>query len=410
MAFTIIEATMNVQPPASHAKGKQACFITGERRGHDNQGYSERRDLPGDKMKSLWACGRMRMRMKCVRVGWMPALMISFLAGLVGSSPGLAADSVEAFYKGKTMQLLIGFGPGGGYDLYGRAVARHMGRFIPGNPSLVPQNMAGAGSVRAASSLYNAAPKDGSVIGTFSRGIIVDTLLGANKGMFDAQNFGWIGSVTNEVSVCGFSRRSGIQTWDDMLSKDTTVGSSGTADDLGVYANVLRSVFDAKLKLVSGYPGTADILLAVERGELGGLCGWSWSTLKSRSKALYESKEIAVPVQLGLSPHEDLAGVPLITTLTKDPTKSAVLRLIFSRQTMARPFAAPPGLPEERLRALRTAFDATMKDKDFLAEAQRLDLEVRPVSGLEIDALVANLAKTPVDIRKLAAEASANAP
>jgi tripartite-type tricarboxylate transporter receptor subunit TctC len=336
-------------------------------------------------------------------------IMFGFLAGL-GARPGLAADSVEAFYKGKTMQLLIGFGPGGGYDLYGRAVARHLGRFIPGNPTIVPQNMAGAGSVRAASSLYNAAPRDGTVIGTFSRGIIVDTLLGANKGQFEAQNFGWLGSVTNEVSVCGFSRSSGIRTWDDMLSRDTTVGSSGTADDLGVYANVLRSVFNAKLKLISGYPGTADILLAVERGELGGLCGWSWSSLKSRSKKLYDSGEIAVPVQLGLTPHEDLPSVPLITTLTKDPAKVAVLELIFSRQTMARPFAAPPGIPEERLRALRTAFDATMRDKEFLAEAQKLDLEVRPVSGAEIDALVANLSKTPAEIRKLAAEASASAP
>ena len=342
------------------------------------------------------------------RVG--AVMMVAFVVGLCGVGSGRAADAVEAFYKGKTMQLLIGFGPGGGYDLYGRAVAHHLGRFIPGNPTIVPQNMAGAGSVRAASSLYNAAPKDGTVIGTFSRGIIVDTLLGANKGMFEAQNFGWIGSVTNEVSVCGFSRKSGIQTWNDMLTKDATVGSSGQADDLGVYANVLRSVFNAKLKLISGYPGTADILLAVERGELGGLCGWSWSTLKSRSKALYESKEIAVPVQLGLTPHEDLPDVPLITSLTNDPTKSAILQLIFSRQTLARPFAAPPGIPEERLRALRAAFDATMKDGDFLAEAQRLDLEVRPVSGSEIDDLVANLANTPGDIRKLAAEASANAP
>jgi tripartite-type tricarboxylate transporter receptor subunit TctC len=334
----------------------------------------------------------------------------AILAALAGAPASRAADSVEAFYKGKTMQLLIGFGPGGGYDLYGRAVARHLGRFIPGNPTLVPQNMAGAGSVRAASSLYNAAPKDGTVIGTFSRGIIVDTLLGANKGQFEAQNFGWLGSVTNEVSVCGFSRSSGIRTFDHMLSKDTTVGSSGTADDLGVYANVLRSVFGARLRLITGYPGTADILLAVERGELGGLCGWSWSTLKSRSKKLYDSGEIAVPVQLGLTPHEDLPNVPLITTLSRDPAKVAVLKLIFSRQTLARPFAAPPGIPAERLGALRQAFDSTMKDKDFLAEAQKLDLEVRPVSGAEIDALVANLARTPPEIRKLAAEASASAP
>jgi tripartite-type tricarboxylate transporter receptor subunit TctC len=342
-------------------------------------------------MKGRRACRPIWMKVASARRARVLAI-VTALVGLGGASPGLAADSVEAFYKGKTIQLLIGFGPGGGYDVYGRAVARHLGRFIPGNPTLVPQNMAG------------------TVIGTFSRGIIVDTLLGANKGQFEAQGFGWIGSVTNEVSVCGFSRRSGIRTWDDMLAKETTVGSSGAADDLGVYANVLRSVFDAKLRLISGYPGTADILLAVERAELGGLCGWSWSTLKSRSKALYESKEITVPVQLGLTPHEDLPNVPLVTSLTKDPTKSAVLRLIFSRQTMARPFAAPPGLPEERLQALRAAFDATMKDKDFLAEAQKLDLEVRPVSGLEIDALVANLATTPADIRKLAAEASASLP
>jgi tripartite-type tricarboxylate transporter receptor subunit TctC len=379
--------------------------MTGERRGDDNlEDHAGRQDMTGRRADGGMPMNVMKL-VRRMRVG-----MIAFLAALAGAAPGLAADSVETFYKGKTMQLLIGFGPGGGYDLYGRAVARHLGRFIPGNPTVVPQNMAGAGSVRAASSLYNAAAKDGAVIGTFSRGIIVDTLLGANKGQFDAQSFGWIGSVTNEVSVCAFSRRSGIQTFDDMLTKDSTVGSSGTADDLGVYANVLRSVFNAKLKLVSGYPGTADILLAVERGELGGLCGWSWSSLKSRSKSLYESKEIAVPVQLGLSAHEDLPNVPLIISLIRDPTKIAVLRLIFSRQAMARPFAAPPGIPAERLRALRAAFDATMQDKDFLAEAARLDLEVRPVAGLEIDELVASLARTPSEIRKLAAEASANAP
>ena len=344
MAFTIIEARTNVQRSPSWQQ--QASGPTGERRGDDNLDGREA-DMKG------WIAASVRRTRVLM-------LILMTLASLGGAGPGRAADSVEAFYKGKTMQLLIGFGPGGGYDLYGRTVARHLGRFIPGNPTVVPQNMAGAGSVRAASSLYNAAPKDGTVIGTFSRGIIVDTLLGANKGQFEAQSFGWLGSVTNEVSVCGFGRRAGIASWNDMLTKDTTVGSSGSADDLGVYANVLRSVFNAKLKLISGYPGTADILLAVERGELGGLCGWSWSSLKSRSKRLYDSGEIVVPVQLGLTPHEDLVNVPLITTLTKDPTKVAVLKLIFSRQTLARPFAAPPGIPEERLRALRTAFDLSL--------------------------------------------------
>ena len=359
-------------------------------------------------MQEWWAAARPRMT-RAPLGSLMGAALVAALVGLGGVRASQAADSVEAFYKGKTMQLLIGFGAGGGYDLYGRAVSHYLGRYIPGNPSLVPQNMAGAGSVRAASYLYNAAPKDGSVIGTFSRGIVVDTLIGADKAPFDAQNFGWLGSVTNEASVCGFSRASGIRSFDDMLRMSTTVGASGAADDLAVYPNVLRSVFGAKLKLITGYPGTAEILLAIERGELGGMCGWSWSTLKSRSKKLYDSGEITVPLQLGLTRHEDI-NAPVVTSLTTDPTKEAILQLIFSRQTMARPFAAPPGIPVERLQALRTAFDAVMKDRDFLAEARQLDLEVGPVSGAEIDALVAKLAKTPTEIKKLAAEASVSAP
>ncbi|HLH96480.1 MAG TPA: hypothetical protein VKW08_15295 [Xanthobacteraceae bacterium] len=360
-------------------------------------------------MQEWWAAVRPQAQRARIRPFWLAVMMAALLVGCGGLRASRAADSVEAFYKGKTLQLLIGFGPGGGYDLYGRAVAHYMGRYIPGNPSLVPQNMAGAGSVRAASYLYNAAPKDGTVIGTFSRGIVVDTLIGADKAPFDAQSFGWLGSVTNEASVCGFSRASGIRTFDDMLKVNSTVGASGAADDLAVYPNVLRSVFGAKLKLITGYPGTAEILLAIERGELGGMCGWSWSTLKSRSKKLYDSGDITVPLQLGLTRHEDI-NAPLVTSLTTDPTKQAILQLIFSRQTMARPFAAPPGIPPERLQALRAAFDAVMKDKDFLAEARQLDLEVGPVSGADIDALVAKLAKTPAEIRKLAAEASVSAP
>jgi tripartite-type tricarboxylate transporter receptor subunit TctC len=270
--------------------------------------------------------------------------------------------------------------------------------------------MPGAGSLKLANYLYNVAPKDGSTIGIFSRGMAMEPLIGGANVAFDSTKLTWLSSGTNETSVFVTWHTSPVKTWNDLLTKDFTVGGEGSGSDPDVYALLLKNAFGAKLKLISGYPGTADILLAVERGELGGLCGWSWSTLKSRSKKLYDSGEIAVPVQLGLTPHEDLPNVPLITTLTKDPTKVAVLKLIFSRQTMARPFAAPPGIPEERLRALRAAFDATMKDKDFLAEAQKLDLEVRPVSGAEIDDLVANLAKTPAEIRKLAAEASASAP
>ena len=195
-----------------------------------------------------------------------------------------------------------------------------------------------------------------------------------------------------------------------MLSKPSSVGSSGSADDTAVYANVIRNIFHAPMKLISGYPGTNEILLAVERNELSGLCGWSWSSLKSRNKARYESGDIVVAVQLGLTPHEELPNVPLIMSLTKDPTELAAMRVIFSRQTMARPFLAPPDLPDDRKQALRAAFDATMKDPEFLEEARRLDLEVRPVSGTEIEALVTDLYKTPEAITKVASDAIKSPP
>jgi tripartite-type tricarboxylate transporter receptor subunit TctC len=333
---------------------------------------------------------------------WRVWLILGLCAQPVGAG---APDPVESFYAGKTIRLLIGFGPGGGYDIYGRTLARHLGRHIPGNPTIVPQNMSGAGSLRAAGYLYNVAPKDGTVIGTVSRGIAMDSLLGSDAKQFDARRFGWIGSVTDEVSLCAFSSSSGIANWGDMLAKNSSVGSSGATDDTAVYANLVRRLFRAKLKLISGYPGTTEIFLAVERDELSGVCGWSWNSLKARNKTRYDAKEIAATVQLGLSAHEELPDVPLITSLTKDRKELAALRVILSRQSMARPFLAPPDIPDDRKAALRAAFDATMKDPEFLEEGRRLDLEVRPVSGAQIDALVADLYMTPLDILSVAAEA-----
>ena len=312
----------------------------------------------GEKMRFV-------MRRCVASSGWLAAIV-----GLCVSAGAARAETVESFYAGKTIRLLVGFGPGGGYDVYGRTVARHLGKHIPGNPSIVPQNMAGAGSLRAAGYIYNVAPKDGTVIGTVSRGIAADSLLGAEARQFDSRKFTWIGSVTNEISLCAFSRESGIRTFKDMVEKPSSVGSSGSADDTAVYANVIRNIFHSKMKLIPGYPGTNEILLAVERKELSGLCGWSWSSLKSRNKARYDSGEIAVAVQLGLTPHEDLPNVPLIMSLTKDPTELAAMKVIFSRQTMARPFLGPPDMPEDRKAALRKGFDATMKDPDVSRRGQ----------------------------------------
>ena len=336
------------------------------------------------------------------------ALRFAVAAGVVAlwSSQAFADDAaVERFYKGRTVQLYIGYSAGGGYDIYARVLARHMAKHIPGNPTIVPQNMPGAGSLRLANYLYNVAPKDGTAFATFARGMATEPLLGGQGTQFDARKFNWIGSVTDEVSVCAFWHTSGIKTWQDMETKEYTVGGTGSASDTDVFPNAMKRIFDLKLKLVTGFPGGSDVVLALERGEVAGRCGWSWSSLVSRSKRLYDDKQINIPVQLALHKHEDLPDVPVIVDLTKDPQKLAALKLIFARQTMARPYVAPPGIPAERAGALRKAFDETMKDPEFVAEAQKTDLEVHPVSGAEIDKLLAELYATPQDVVKLAISA-----
>ena len=330
------------------------------------------------------------------------------LAALVGlaSAPAQAADAVANFYKGRTVQVLIGFSAGGGYDIYARTLARYMGRHIPGNPTLVPQNMPGAGTLKVANYIYNVAPKDGTVFGTFARGIPMEKLLGRTVGeQFDATKFTWVGSVTDEPSVCVFWAASGIKTWQDMKTKPWKVGGSGVTSDLDIYANVLRNMFHLPGRLITGFPGGTEVLLSMQRREVDGRCGWSWSSLLSRDKHLLDQKLVTVPLQLGLERNPDIPDVPLVLDQTNDPKEKAALKLIFSRQVMARPFAAPPGLPPERVKALRDAFDATMKDPDFLTEMKRLDLEVRPQSGVKVEQLVREVYSYPADVVKIASDA-----
>src|ERR1700680_934936 len=274
-------------------------------------------------------------------------VLLAAAAALLATAVALPADAAPAaaFYKRRVVQVLVGFTPGGGYDLYARVLARHMGKHIPGNPSMVTQNMPGAGSLKAANYLYNVAPKDGSVFGTFDRGLPMERLLGRTNGQdFDATEFIWIGSVTDEPSVCGFSSKSGIRSWQDMKTKPFKVGGAGATADDEIYPTVLRNMFHLPLRVVSGYPGRAEAVLSIQRGEIDGLCGWSWSSLMSRDRALFDSKQIHVTLQLGVEKNLDLPGVPLAGDLTADPKQKAALKLIFSRLIMARPFAAPPGL------------------------------------------------------------------
>jgi tripartite-type tricarboxylate transporter receptor subunit TctC len=337
------------------------------------------------------------------------AAAVSLLASVAGVAVAAApapADAVASFYRGRTIQLLIGFSPTGGYDIYARTLARYLGKHIPGNPTILPQNMPGAGSLKVANYVYNVAPKNGTVIATFARGLPMEKLLGRTAGQqFDATKFTWIGSITDEPSVCAYWHQSGVKTWQDMKTKPHKLGGSGILTDLDIYSNVLHNMFKLPSRLVSGYPGGSDVVLAMQRREVDGRCGWSWSSLSGLDRQMLDDKLVTVPVQLGVERIPELADVPHVLDLTNDPNEKAALRLIFSRQAMARPFAASPGLPPERAKALRDAFDATMKDPAFLADMQRQKLEVRPVTGAELEELVRELYSYPADAVKIAAEA-----
>ena len=330
---------------------------------------------------------------------------LAFAALLTGLIPA-HAQSVEDFYKGKSITLAIGFTPGGGYDLYARHLARHMGKYIPGRPTIVPQNMAGAGSLRAANFIYSAAPKDGTAFGTFARTTGLNPLL-ESGATFDGTKFTWLGSVTNDISLCVTWHTSKANTWENFLKYPTNLGGQAPSSEPDIFANLYKNVFGAPIKLVPGYPGTNEITLAMERGEVDGLCGLSWSTIKTRHLAWLKEKKINLLVQASFKKDPEIGNVPLVMDLTKDNEKLQILKLILAAQEMARPFAAPPDIPGDRAAALIAAFDATMKDAEYLADAKKSRIDVNPVSGADIDKLLAELYATPKDVIQKASQAIA---
>ncbi len=331
-----------------------------------------------------------------------PAALVGALCVSVAAA---RAQSVEDFYKNKSINLVIGFSVGGGYDLYARHLARHMGKHIPGKPTIVPQNMAGAGSLRAANFIYTAAPKDGTAFGTFSRTTGINPLL-ESGATFDGTKFTWLGSVTDDTSLCITWHTSPVKTWKDFVEKPVTLGGQGPSSEPDIFARLYKNVFGAPIKLVAGYPGTNEIMLAMERGEVDGLCGLSWSTIKGRHAQWLRDKKINLLVQAAFRKEPEIdAGVPLVMDQAKSAEQTQILKLIIAAQEMARPFAAPPGIPDDRKAALIAAFDATMKDPEFLAEAKKLNMDVAPVSAPALDKLLAELYATPKDVVKKASEA-----
>jgi len=314
------------------------------------------------------------------------------------STPSAHAQSVESFYRGRTITIVVGYSVGGGYDAHARVLARHFGTHIPGNPSVVVQNMPGAGSLRAANYLYNAAPKDGTMLGVFARGMAMEPLIGTSGTNFDARKFAWIGSGTNEVSVCVTWHAAKVKTWSDGLAIPFTVAGEGSGSDPDIFSVMLRNVFGTKMRLVSGYPGGADMTLAIERGEVDGRCGWTWSSIKLQRPDWVSEHKLNVLVQLATQPSPELPGIPLIFDLATTERQRRIVDLVLSRQEMGRPLVAPPGTPQDRKEALRSAFDATMADPDFVTEATARSLEVNPVKGADLDKLLDRLYATPAAI------------
>ena len=340
------------------------------------------------------------------RIAWVIGAAIA--AAMLVPAPAMsgAAPTPAEFYRGRTVNLIIGYAPGGGYDLYGRVLAQHMGRHIPGSPKIIPQNMPGAGSLKAANYIFSVARKDGTAIGTFARNIAISQLVG--HATFDTRQLSWIGSITRDTSLCVSWHTSPIKTWNDVLKQQFTVGGEGADADPDIFARLYKNLFGANFRLASGFPGTSNIALGMQRGEVQGLCGLSWSTLKSQHPDWLREKRVNLLIQAAPVKDPELPDVPMASDFVRTDEQKQILDFAVVSQTIARPIAAPPGIPADRKAALRAAFDATMKDPMFLADAKRLQLDVRPVAGADVDAMIAELYRTPKDVVAKAARAMTN--
>jgi tripartite-type tricarboxylate transporter receptor subunit TctC len=323
-------------------------------------------------------------------------LAVCVAAGLAAMiATGANADLPADYFKGKQVNLIVGYDPGGGYDVYARALGRHIDRYLPGQPSVVIRNMPGAASRQAANHLYTVAPKDGTSFGTIARGLPTDELLGAPGIRFESQKFTWIGSMNNEVSVGVTWHAAPTKTMDDAFKRETAVG--GISDSI-IFAHLMNDVLGTKFKIIAGYKGGTEISLAMERGEVEGRMGWSWSSIKNTNADWLRDKKLNILVQFSTSKHADLPNVPLVTELAKNDDDRLLLELAFARQVFGRPFIAPPEVAADVKTGLRKAFDGTLKDQAFLADAEKAKLEVNPVSGAEVEVLVSQLFRAPPKI------------
>lgn len=304
------------------------------------------------------------------------------------------AQTAEAFYKGKQVRLTIASGSGGGYDTYGRVLARWMPNYVPGKPTFVVQNMDGAGGLKATNYTYAVAPKDGTAFTATYNALAIEPLIGGHGVEYDPLKFNWIGSMGKQQQICTTWHTSPIKTIDDAMTREVVVSSTGATGNSSTLPRLLNELLGTKFKVVNGY-GTNEMRLAVERGEAEGICGLSYTTLLASNPDWILNKKINILLQTGDSRHPAMPNVPLAVEKAKSPQDKAILRLYSTPEEMGRPFVAPPGVPADRVEALRRAFDATMKDKGFLADSEKTHLEIDPVTGEAIQKLLEEAYASP---------------
>ncbi|MPY71767.1 MAG: hypothetical protein GEU92_16985 [Alphaproteobacteria bacterium] len=308
------------------------------------------------------------------------------------AAPGAQADD---FYKDKEVRFIISAGVGGGYSAYGRALTRHIGRHIPGNPAFIVQNMPGGGGIRASNYLYAVAPKDGSVIGLVHTAVLFAPLYDMKGAKFDGTKFSFIGAMDQADGLCVAWHTSGVKTWEDLFSGKYIVGGTGSGSQMETMPRLLNNLFGTKIKIVSGYKGGNDVYLAMERGEVHGRCGGITTSIKSTRPDWFPEKKVVVPIQISLERSKDFPGVPAVGEFAKDERMRDILEFALAYQSMDRPIIAPPEIPAGRLALLRRAFEATMKDPEFLADAAKMKLTIDARGGESVAKTVARTYAKP---------------
>lgn len=323
------------------------------------------------------------------------------VAGLLMAVPAAQAQSPAEFYKGKTIDVIVGSLAGGGYDQYARVLARYMPAHVPGNPQMVVKNNPGGGGRTAMNQVYSVAPKDGTAIGITTRNVTWDPLYG-EVSSFDPLKLNWLGSLNSDTSLCVVWHTTPHKNLDALKANEVLMGSGGPTISDSVHVKLLNQIAGTKLKLVLGYKGSTDVHLAMERGEVQGRCGLTWGSIQARYGHWMAERKITPVAQFALKKEPDLPSVPFIMDIAKTQDEKQMIELLLAANEMGRPFFAPPGVPKDRVDALRAAFVATAKDPAFIAETKKQKMELQLMTGEEVEALVKRVYATPKPIVEMA--------